>query len=81
MKEVIMMTKDGCGSCSSFKPYAKELANDLGYGFKIINNPQIQVPFFPFYFLMIEGKVVEKWGGVSERKYQKVLEHHHVEPK
>ena len=76
MKEVIMMTKDGCGACGSFKPFAKEKATALGYSFKIINNPKIEIPFFPFYFMMVDGKVVEKWGGVSERKYQKVLERH-----
>ena len=79
MKEVIMMTKDGCGSCSSFKPFAKEKAAELGYSFKIINNPKIEVPFFPFYFMMVDGKVVERWGGVSERKYHKVLERHQSE--
>ena len=43
MKEVIMMTKDGCGACGSFKPFAKEKAAELGYTFKIINNPKIDV--------------------------------------
>ena len=35
MKQIIMMTKDGCGSCKEFKPKAKEIAQELGYGEKM----------------------------------------------
>ena len=72
--DIIMLTKDGCGACKTFKPLAKEIADELGFTFKVINNPDIEVPFFPYYYIMDEGKVVEQWGGVQERKYRKVLE-------
>ena len=35
MKQIIMMTKDGCGSCKEFKPKAKEIAQELGYEFRV----------------------------------------------
>ena len=47
MKQVIMMTKDGCGSCTTFKPLAKEIAEEYGYEFKIIPNPKIPNPKIP----------------------------------
>ena len=28
-----MLTKDGCGSCKTFKPTAKEIAEEYGYEF------------------------------------------------
>ena len=71
--QVIMMTKDGCGSCATFKPVAKEIAEELGYEFKIIPNPELDVPFFPYFYIMNNGEVVQHWGGVQERKYRNVL--------
>ena len=73
MKQVIMLTKDGCGSCKTFKPTAKEIAEEYGYEFKIIPNPKVEVPFFPYFYIMEEGKIVQQWGGVQERKYRNVL--------
>ena len=73
MKQVIMMTKDGCGSCATFKETAKSIAEELGYVFKIIPNPEIELPFFPYFYLMSDGAVIEQWGGVVERKYRNVL--------
>ena len=73
MKQVIMMTKDGCGSCAQFKPKAKEIAEELGYKFTILPNPEMEIPFFPYYYIMSDGKVIEQWGGVLERKYRNVL--------
>ena len=73
MKQVIMMTKEGCGSCVTFKPIAKQIADEYGYEFKIILNPKVDVPFFPFFFIMDEGKIIQKWGGTQERKYRSVL--------
>ncbi|MEC7987302.1 MAG: hypothetical protein VX278_19180 [Myxococcota bacterium] len=71
--QVIMLTKDGCGSCATFKPLAKEIAEEFGFTFKILPNPKIEGPFFPFYYIMKDGKVIEQWGGVQERKYRSVL--------
>ena len=71
--QVIMMTKDGCGSCATFKPVAKQIAEELGYEFKIIPNPELDVPFFPYFYIMNNGEVVQHWGGVQERKYRNVL--------
>jgi thiol-disulfide isomerase/thioredoxin len=73
MKQVIMMTKDGCGSCTTFKPVAKQLAEEYGFEFKIIPNPTIELPFFPYFYIMEDGKVLQQWGGVQERKYKSVL--------
>ena len=73
MKQVIMMTKDGCGSCTTFKPIAKQIADEFGYEFKIVPNPKVNVPFFPFFFIMDEGKIIQQWGGTQERKYRSVL--------
>ena len=73
MKQIIMMTKDGCGSCKEFKPKAKNIAEELGYEFRVLPNPEIEVPFFPYFYMMFEGKVVEQWGGVVERKFRNVL--------
>ena len=42
--------------------------------FKVIKNPDIELPFFPYYYLMKDGAVVEEWGGGSERKFTKVLD-------
>ena len=71
--QVIMMTKDGCGSCATFKPVAKEIAEELGYEFKIIPNPELDIPFFPYFYIVNNGEVVQQWGGVQERKYRNVL--------
>ena len=71
--QIIMMTKDGCGACKTFKPLAKEIADEFGFEFKIIPNPKIELPFFPYFYIMKEGKVLEQWGGVMERKYRSVL--------
>mgnify|MGYP002008410004 FL=1 len=71
--DIIMLTKDGCGSCKTFKPLAKEIAEEMGFTFKVLNNPEINVPFFPYFYMMNDGEVVEQWGGVQERKYRKVL--------
>ena len=68
-----MMTKDGCGSCTTFKPVAKEIAEEFGYEFKIIPNPEVDLPFFPYFYIMDEGEIIQHWGGVQERKYRNVL--------
>ena len=73
MKQVIMLTKDGCGSCKTFKPIAKQIAEEYGYTFKIVPNPNIDVEFFPYFFIMKEGEIIQQWGGVQERKYRNVL--------
>lgn len=75
--QIIMMTKDGCGSCATFKPIAKEIADEYGYSFKILPNPKIDVPFFPYYYILKDGKIIEQWGGVQERKYRSVLKRTH----
>ena len=71
--QVIMLTKDGCGSCATFKPVAKEVAEEYGFEFKILANPKMDVPFFPYYYIMKDGNIIEHWGGVQERKYRSVL--------
>ena len=71
--QVIMLTKDGCGSCKTFLPTAKEIADELGYTFKTLANPEMEVPFFPYFYIMEDGKVLQQWGGVQERKYRSVL--------
>ena len=71
--EIIMLTKDGCGSCKSFKSQAKDIAEELGFTFKVLHNPEINVPFFPYFYMMNDGEVVEQWGGTQVRKYRKVL--------
>ena len=59
--EIIMLTEDGCGSCKSFKSQAKEIAEELGFTFKVLHNPEINVPFFPYFYMMNDGEVVEQW--------------------
>ena len=71
--EIIMLTKDGCGACKEFKPFAKEVAEELGFTFKILANPKMEVPFFPYFYMMDGGAIVQQWGGVQERKYRNVL--------
>ena len=71
--QLIMMTKDDCGSCKLFKPTAKEIAEEFGLEFKTIPNPDIELPYFPYYYILDDGKVVEEWGGVHERKFRSVL--------
>ena len=73
MKQVIMLTKEGCGSCTIFKPIAQKIAEEYGYAFKIIPNPTIEVEFFPYFYIMKEGQILQQWGGVQERKYRNVL--------
>ena len=72
--QVIMMSKDGCGTCTTFAPVAKQLSEDRGVTFKIIKNPEIELPFFPYYYLMNEGAIIEEWGGGSEKKFTRVLD-------
>jgi hypothetical protein len=71
--QLIMMTKDGCGSCQTFKPTAQSIAEEFGLEFKIIPNPTIELPYFPYYYIMSEGQVIEQWGGVHEGKFRLVL--------
>ncbi len=71
--QVIMLTQDGCGACKEFLPQAKEIAEELGYTFKTLANPEMEVPFFPYFYLMKDGAVLQQWGGVQERKYRNVL--------
>ena len=42
--------------------------------FKVIKNPEIELPFFPFYYLMRDGEVIEQWGGGSDKKFIRVLD-------
>ena len=72
--QVIMMSKDGCGTCTTFAPVAKQLAQDRGVVFKVIKNPEIELPFFPCYYLMKDGAILEEWGGGSEKKFIRVLD-------
>ena len=72
--QVIMMSKDGCGTCKTFGPVAKALAEERGFVFKVIKNPDIDLPFFPYYYLMRDGAVVEEWGGGSDTKFIRVLD-------
>lgn len=74
MKEVIMMSKDDCATCTTFGPVAKTLAEERGFTFKVVKNPTIELPFFPYYYLMIDGAVVEEWGGGSDKKFTRVLD-------
>ena len=71
--QVIMLTQDGCGACKTFLPVAQEIAEELGYTFKTLANPEMEVPFFPYFYIMNEGAVLQQWGGVQERKYRNVL--------
>ena len=55
--QVIMMSKDGCGTCTTFAPVAKALAEERGIVFKVIKNPDVELPFFPYYYLMRDGEI------------------------
>ena len=72
--QVIMMSKDGCGTCTTFGPVAKKLAEERGFEFKVIKNPEIELPFFPYYYLMRDNDIIEEWGGGQDRKFIRVLE-------
>ena len=74
MKEVIMMSKDDCATCTTFGPVAKSLAEERGFGFRVVKNPDMELPFFPYYYLMVDGAVVEEWGGGSDKKFARVLD-------
>tara|TARA_Y100001934_G_C12301221_1_gene750014 strand:- start:179 stop:430 length:252 start_codon:yes stop_codon:yes gene_type:complete len=74
MKQVIMMSKEGCATCTEFGPVAKKLAEERGFEFKVIKNPEMELPFFPYYYLMHDGNVVEEWGGGSDKKFIRVLD-------
>ena len=34
---------------------------------------KIQPPYFPFFYLYEDNKIIESWGGTSERKFDSVL--------
>ena len=69
-----MMSKDDCATCKTFGPVAKSLAEERGFGFRVIKNPEMELPFFPYYYLMIDGAVAEEWGGGSDKKFIRVLD-------
>ena len=76
MKQVIMMTKDGCGSCTTFKPIAKEIADEYGDRLKVCKvdvdaNPDLPGKFgirgIPTLIVFKAGSAVEtKVGALSK---------------
>ena len=47
----------------TFLPTAKEIAEELGYT-PVLNQPEIEVPFYPYFYIMKEGAILQQWGGV-----------------
>ena len=75
--QLIMIKKKGCIPCREFEPIVKKIANESKLDFKTVqqeNMPdKIKPPYFPYFYLYDSKKVVDEWGGTSERKLTSVL--------
>tara|TARA_Y100001933_G_C18573463_1_gene386663 strand:+ start:182 stop:427 length:246 start_codon:yes stop_codon:yes gene_type:complete len=78
--EIVMIKKKGCMPCKNFEPIVHEIANNQNISFRTImaeKMPEkIRPEFYPYFFLYDEGKVIENWGGTSDRKVKSVLKRH-----
>tara|TARA_B110000444_G_scaffold212840_1_gene209395 strand:- start:26017 stop:26274 length:258 start_codon:yes stop_codon:yes gene_type:complete len=75
--ELIMVKKKGCMPCTQFEPFAKEHALDESLDFRTVMREdmpeKIHPPYFPFFYLYQDNKIIESWGGTSEKKFLSVL--------
>ena len=75
--ELIMVKKKGCMPCAQFEPFVKKRAKEEALSYKSIMREdmpeKIQPPYFPFFYLYEDNKIIESWGGTSERKFDSVL--------
>lgn len=75
-----MIKKQGCQPCSQFEPDARRIAEENEVGFKTVMREsmpeEMQPEFYPYFYLMHEGKAIEHWGGTSDRKYERVIQRH-----
>ncbi len=75
--ELIMVKKQGCMPCTQFEPYVKEKASAEMLDFRTIMGEdmpeKIQPPYYPFFYLYKDNKIIESWGGTSEKKFDSVL--------
>lgn len=75
--ELIMVKKMGCMPCKQFEPFAEKRAKEEALSFRSIMGEdmpeKIQPPYYPFFYLYEENKIIESWGGTSEKKFNSVL--------
>ena len=69
--ELIMVKKMGCMPCKEFEPFAEKRAKEETLSFRTIMGEdmpeKIQPPYFPFFYLYENNKIIESWGGTSEK--------------
>ena len=57
--------------CTQFEPFAKKRAKEETLSFRTIMGEdmpeKIQPPYFPFFYLYEDNKIIESWGGTSEK--------------
>ncbi len=72
-----MIQKKGCMPCKNFAPTIKKYAEDKKIGFKSVqmeDMPEnIRPPFYPYFYLRKNNQIIDKWGGVNERKMEAVI--------
>jgi hypothetical protein len=75
--ELIMVKKKGCMPCTQFEPFAKAKAQEENLDFRTVMKEdmpeKIHPPYFPFFYLYKDDKILESWGGTSEKKFLSVL--------
>ena len=63
--------------CKQFEPFAEKRAKEETLSFRTIMGEdmpeKIQPPYYPFFYLYEENKIIESWGGTSEKKFDSVL--------
>ena len=78
--EIVMIKKQGCMPCKKFEPVVNKLAESKNISFRTImaeKMPEKMRPdYYPYFFLYDNGKIIENWGGTSDRKVESVLKRH-----
>ena len=75
--EIVMIKQEGCNPCKMFEPTAKKIAQENSLGFRTVMDTDlpenVNLPYFPFFFLYDNGEIKDQWGGTSDRKMESVI--------
>jgi len=75
--EIVMIKKEGCMPCKTFRPTIEKYALENSLEFRTVkaeDMPEnIRPPFYPYFYLRSGNDVLDEWGGTNKRKMESII--------